>query len=153
MLFRCIIDLWIILVKIRSMTFEFGSKWRPSAGARYARARPHAMCKFDFFFIKIIHKALYVNGKFWHSLTAAVLFLLMKTRNPNLGYTCFKSNSGTHFALRQLFSVLFGCYTHLSVYWVKIRSITLKIRSQRWFEFDFTFCTCSAKRLDEIVYS
>ena len=111
MLFRCNIDLWIILVKIRSMTFEFGSKWRPSAGARYARARPHAMCKFDFFFIKIIHKALYVNGKFCYSLTAAVLFLLMKTRNPNLGYTCFKSNLGTHLRLNNTFVLVWMLHT------------------------------------------
>ena len=51
------VDLVTLLEKIRFVTFETGSKWRLSAGARNARARLNATFKFDNFFTRIILKS------------------------------------------------------------------------------------------------
>ena len=55
---KCSIDLGRLSEKVRFVAFEIRSKWRPSAGARYARARQNATCKFNSVFIQIILKSL-----------------------------------------------------------------------------------------------
>ena len=91
----------------------------------------------------------------WYVLTPSnfrCFIFINENKKPKCGVHLFSVKFKHPFCAQTTFTVRFGCCTHLAVYCVKIRSITLKIRSQRWFEFDFTFCTCSAKRLDEIVY-
>ena len=89
--------------KIRYVTFEIRSKWRPSARARYARARPNATCEFNSVFIKNILKTHFINYKLCHTLLVTVIILWIKIGNGNFGKNCLKANSGTNIALRQLF--------------------------------------------------
>ena len=80
--YTCAIMIWgHFLRKIWHVTFEIRSIWRPSAGARSARAGSNAMCKLDFIFIKIIFKSLLINCKLWQNLTATVLFLQLKIKS------------------------------------------------------------------------
>ena len=90
MLFMLNIDLWTLLEKNRYVTFETWSKWRLSAGARYARAGLNATLKFDFFFIRIILKSLWTNDKLCHTLAATDLIYSIQNKIANQGRTVLK---------------------------------------------------------------
>ena len=70
-------------------------------------------------------------------------FFNLKTKMQIRGTIVFQQFKA-HFFIKTFF---FRCNTYLSMYWWKIRSMTLKIRSQRLFQINFAFCTCITKLL------
>ena len=83
----------------------------------------------------------FINLKLW-----PFYFFQFKTKMQIRGTFVFK-HIKAHFLIKTLCLLLFGCNTYLSMYWWKIMSMTLKIRSRQLFPIDFTFFTCITKLL------
>ena len=80
--YPCAIMIWgHFLKKIWHVIFEIRSIWRPSAGARSARAWLNVTCKLEFFSLKDFFKSPLINCKLWQNLTATVLFFQLKTKS------------------------------------------------------------------------